>query len=424
MRNLCDVPRLLLPPLICATLAFISSHVANASSDDRADTVRDSIIYLEVKFTGTGSSESSCRSSANGWKGSGFVITSSGYALTTAHNLKRPDGCPETAKMNVTGRVGYNRTGEEIPADVAAINTEADVALLKLADKRGGYQPISLCSIETPAREEYLALGFPEGREYSSIPFRFQNSDSSGSVWVVSGPAVYGMSGGPLIDAKARVVGIVKGSIGRSTETGRLVIPLRFATNLIASARGSLPQQCGEVPPESNRFASSVEQIKQIQTELREHKCYSGKIDGVFGPRSRAALSRFKSQTNSSTLKGKPTEAVLIAIKTTSKPACICPSGKKWRNNRCLSINNRSVKTKPAKSRRVKGRQTKSSNDYFSFHGRKLRKTCRIVPVEPVAGSVPFGACRAVRSSNRCGGRPAIIYGAKNASSRRTRKCL
>ncbi len=70
---------------------------------------------------------------------------------------------------------------------------------------------------------------------------------------------------------------------------------------------------------------------------------------------------------------------------------------------------------KPKKKRKKSG---------FRFHGRWLSAKCKIVPVEPASETLKYRHCRAVQSSDRCGGGPAVIHGAKNKHSRRRRTCL
>lgn len=63
------------------------------------------------------------------------------------------------------------------------------------------------------------------------------------------------------------------------------------------------PGQAGHVPiagalPHHRRFAHSMRQIKAAQQALKEDGLYKGKIDGKYGPATKAAVAEFQKQND------------------------------------------------------------------------------------------------------------------------------
>ncbi len=136
---------------------------------------------------------------ANGGEGSGFLISTDGYVLTNHH---------------VVGGSTYVKVrwsdGTEVLGELVRSDKLRDVALIKTDPK--GHAPLSLRTEPVSVGEEIYAIGAPTGA-------KFQNSVTKGIVsaarifrghnFIQSDVAVtHGNSGGPIIDAKGRVVGM------------------------------------------------------------------------------------------------------------------------------------------------------------------------------------------------------------------------
>lgn len=136
---------------------------------------------------------------ANGQEGSGFLISSDGYVLTNHHVV----GGSQFVKIRWSD-------GVEVLGEVIRTDKMRDVALIKTDPK--GRAPLFLRKEPVSVGEEVYAIGAPTGAQ-------FQNSVTKGIVsatrvfrgysFIQSDVAVtHGSSGGPIVDAKGRVVGM------------------------------------------------------------------------------------------------------------------------------------------------------------------------------------------------------------------------
>lgn len=205
--------------------------------------LRESVVFLKVEFVNPSDEDDVCNAKN---QGSGFLITSTGYALTASHVLKRPESCQGYTKSHLSGRIGYSSSGEWLTAQIIKEDKDSDVALIKFVPRNVTYQTTRLCIISThPSHNAKLkGLGFPRGRNFTRLEVAYQNDDGPGGRWVVSSSFTYGMSGGPVINEQGRVVGLIQSGI-RGTIVIRYIIPLRFATDLLSRA-GSIYQKCNE----------------------------------------------------------------------------------------------------------------------------------------------------------------------------------
>lgn len=158
-----------------------------------------------------------------GSQGSGFIITPQGHLLTCAHVVKGTNAA--TVWIN----------GARHPANVIATDTNLDVALLQLA----GNQPFKYLkfSPEQTYRmgQEIFTMGFPLVEVLGTSP-RLNKGLVSSTVGLsdnpkqlqVSAEVQPGNSGGPLLDAEGRVLGLVFGTLN--------------SLNVLVRTGGSVPQ--------------------------------------------------------------------------------------------------------------------------------------------------------------------------------------
>lgn len=138
--------------------------------------------------------------------GSGFVISSGGYILTNAHVV---DGA---AKLGVV----FN-DGTELEASLVGYDNTTDLAVLRV-DKTGLYALKLGSSADIRVGEFVIAIGDPTGRELAgsttfgiiSAAQRTITIDGQTNTYIQVDAAVNpGNSGGPLINMKGEVIGIV-----------------------------------------------------------------------------------------------------------------------------------------------------------------------------------------------------------------------
>jgi S1-C subfamily serine protease len=151
--------------------------------------------------------------------GSGFLVTETGLVAT---NLHVSASCTE-AIVKLSDGTTYD------VASYAAVDAEHDLALLQLKGAPSSLVGLSLSDeADPPRRTKVWAIGHPQGIEFSFSPGEVsrvvQSADLpaasqqflhdlapglSVSCWIQHSAAIApGSSGGPLVDAKGRVLGI------------------------------------------------------------------------------------------------------------------------------------------------------------------------------------------------------------------------
>lgn len=137
--------------------------------------------------------------------GSGFVVSADGYALTAAHLVSGLNDVSVKFK-----------SGLELTAKVVRVDDTQDVALIKIAG--AGLLPLSLALNHTPpVGSDIYAIGAPLGAEFTvtkGIVSGFRESDLKNTKYIQTDtPINLGNSGGPMLDASGKVVGIVVAKI-------------------------------------------------------------------------------------------------------------------------------------------------------------------------------------------------------------------
>lgn len=174
-------------------------------------------------------------------QGSGFVISQEGYILTSAHvvttageNQAEPDAADRVY-------VGF-RDGDRVEATVIGWDVFDDTAVLKVDPAGHALDPVPLGdSGRVVVGEPVAALGSPFGNESSLsvgvVSATHRSIDSLTSGYAVAdaiqtdAPITHGNSGGPLFDARGRVIGInaqIRSESGQSEGVG-FAIPINAA---------------------------------------------------------------------------------------------------------------------------------------------------------------------------------------------------
>ncbi len=137
--------------------------------------------------------------------GSGVLISSDGWALTAAHVV--------SGIQDVLVRL---RSGIELKAVITRIDTQQDVALIRLPGR--GYTCLTLGDDESAnIGSDLFALGAPAGEEFAFSVTKGIISgyrEWEGKRYIQTDAALNpGNSGGPLLSAKGSVIGIVSWKI-------------------------------------------------------------------------------------------------------------------------------------------------------------------------------------------------------------------
>lgn len=157
------------------------------------------------------------KSDPHGAQGSGFVVSESGYILTSAHVIT---DAGDAAKTTEASRVfiGF-KDGDRAKADIVGWDVYDDVALLLVAPGAHVFSPVPLGdSSRVRAGDPVAAMGSPFGNEdsiavgvVSAVRRSIMSLTSDYKVVdaiQIDAPITHGNSGGPLFDARGRVIGI------------------------------------------------------------------------------------------------------------------------------------------------------------------------------------------------------------------------
>lgn len=185
-------------------------------------------------------------------QGSGFVVSEKGYVLTSAHvistagDTERPQGADRVF-------VGF-KDGDRVPARIVGWDIFDDVGVLQVDPDDHVLEPVPLGdSSRVVVGEPVAAMGSPFGNEdslavgvvsanersISSLTSRYLVTDAIQT----DAPITHGNSGGPLFDARGRVIGInaqIRSNSGQSEGVG-FAIPINAAkrsmSQLVATGR-------------------------------------------------------------------------------------------------------------------------------------------------------------------------------------------
>jgi 2-alkenal reductase len=168
-------------------------------------------------------------------QGSGFVVSPEGYVLTSAHVISTSGSVADEVYVAF-------RDSDRVEAKVVGIDLNDDVGVLKLDPADHSLTPVPLGdSSRVAVGEPVAAIGSPFGntdslavgvvsssrRSIPSLTSRYNVVDAIQT----DAPITHGNSGGPLLDARGRVIGInaqIRSQSGDSEGVG-FAIPINAA---------------------------------------------------------------------------------------------------------------------------------------------------------------------------------------------------
>ena len=189
-------------------------------------------------------------------QGSGFVVSSGGYILTNSHVITTAGEDPAGTTPDAASSVFVEfRDGDRVPARIVGWDLYDDVGVLKVDPKEHRLSPVPLGdSSRVVVGEPVAAIGSPFGNENSlsvgvvsaterSIESLTSSYDLVDAIQT-DAPINRGNSGGPMFDARGRVIGInsqIRSESGNAEGVG-FAVPINSAkrsmTQLISSGRG------------------------------------------------------------------------------------------------------------------------------------------------------------------------------------------
>lgn len=180
-----------------------------------ANDARPAIVQIRVTMLFDSKSKSPAQPQNS--RGSGFIIDPQGYILTAQHVIDKA--------KEIEVRLADSR---RLPAQLIAADTQVDLAILKIASDRD--LPILVVGNSDMVQVGDLAVvfGYPFGRESSmslgvvSRPGRTYPESASYDFIQTDAGAYAGGSGGPLLNSKGHVIGMItmaseRGNMGFAT---------------------------------------------------------------------------------------------------------------------------------------------------------------------------------------------------------------
>jgi 2-alkenal reductase len=250
-------------------------------------------------------------SAATAGQGSGFVVSPTGNVLTSAHVVTTAGQGGDKTERAHTIYVQFS-DGDRVPAHIVGYDLFDDVAVIRVDPRLHRLRPVPLGnSARVIVGAPVAAIGSPFGDADSlsvgvvsairrSIPSLTTRYDLIDAIQT-DAPINHGNSGGPLFDARGRVIGInaqIKSSSGSSGFEG-----VGFAVP-IDSARRSLSQilQTGRV-----RYAYLGIETEDLTPSIARRFGYAAArgalIDAVL-PGSGAAAAGLKAGTRTEAFRG------------------------------------------------------------------------------------------------------------------------
>lgn len=196
----------------------------------------------------------------NNFGATGFLISPNGYVVTNHHVIADADSVQL-----------QNASGQSYRASVVYMDAESDLAILKITDQDfKAYKNIPYIFKEKTSElgEDVFTLGYPRDEAVYGQGYLSSMSGYSGdtSAYQISIPLNPGNSGGPLLDSKGQVIGIISGK-----QAGLDGASFAIKTKTLASTISNIPEDALEepvgLPNKRNQLIGlpRTEQIKRIQ---------------------------------------------------------------------------------------------------------------------------------------------------------------
>lgn len=196
----------------------------------------------------------------NNFGATGFLLSADGYVVTNHHVITDADSIHL-----------QNSKGESFKARVIHTDPAADLAILQIEDstfQRMKPTPYILREINSELGEDVYTLGFPRDEAVYGQGYLSSMSGYSGdtSAYQISIPLNPGNSGGPLLDNRGNLIGIISGK-----QAGLDGTSFAIKTKTLLSSIAEIPEDALENNKLSlakkNQLAGlpRTEQIKLIQ---------------------------------------------------------------------------------------------------------------------------------------------------------------
>jgi 2-alkenal reductase len=237
-------------------------------------------------------------------QGSGFIVSDDGHVLTNSHVITTAGASASTVRAASRVYIVF-ADGDRIPGSIVGWDLFNDTGLVKVDPEDHAVSPVPLGdSSGVVVGEPVAAIGSPFGQESSLavgvVSATERSIESLTSVYDVSGviqvdaPINHGNSGGPLLDARGRVIGInaqISSDSGNAEGVG-FAIPINSArrsmvqlisTGKVAYAYVGVTTQ-DVTPALSRRFELGAQRGALIQSVVEDGPAARAGLRGATDP--------------------------------------------------------------------------------------------------------------------------------------------
>jgi len=197
------------------------------------------------------------------FRGTGFAITSSGLIVTNYHVVSEYDSV-----------YVQNAAGKSFKAKVLYTEPQNDIAILKITDtafRQLGAIPYTFKKAESDLAESVYTYGYPQDQGvFGDGKLTASNGLNGDSLdYQISIPVNFGNSGGPLLDSKGNIIGIVQAK--QSQLEG---VHFAVKTSYLLSAIDSLNQKVVLNTKNTLANLTPVQQLKKVKNYVFMVKVY------------------------------------------------------------------------------------------------------------------------------------------------------
>ena len=183
--------------------------------------------------------------------GSGFIVAESGLIITNRHLVRdweynKPPGVTNGRITSIQVVLPHQKREDSVPAEIYKLGADSsvDVAVLRIADTRAPAVHGVEADINTTNQgDEVVVIGYPLGLDLleRTNDSRIDPSLSTGIVSRIGRDfiqlnlrAYHGNSGGPVLNRRGEVIGILTGSVNSAQDIA-LATPIGAALSLVQS---------------------------------------------------------------------------------------------------------------------------------------------------------------------------------------------
>jgi serine protease Do len=200
--------------------------------------------------------------------GTGFIIAGDGYLATNFHVIENSDSI-----------YVQDDKGNDFKVRIVFQDAAADLAILKILDSSFHLPdpPYAISPHPADLGENVFTLGYPKddivyGKGYISAETGFRDDTSSYQVTLTVNP---GNSGGPLLNSRGNIVGIVSGKQTPSTDIAFAVKSSCLGNLLDSLSMDSMKINFASSKPGPLAHLNRVDQIRMLQHYIFVVKVYN-----------------------------------------------------------------------------------------------------------------------------------------------------